>query len=161
QPIYLVPAFNGLGAPWWDNDARGAIYGLTRGTRRAELVRAALEAVGYQTRDLIDAMREDWSGAKDIVLRVDGGMVASNWTMQFIADVVEVGVDRPIDPEITARGAAWLAGWKAGVWPDAAGFAGRRESDRQFWPVMPAETRQSKLLGWREAVQRTLSRQPT
>ncbi|MET3896106.1 glycerol kinase [Devosia sp. UYZn731] len=161
QPIYLVPAFNGLGAPWWDNDARGAIYGLTSGTRRPELVRAALEAVGYQTRDLVDAMREDWSGAKDIVLRVDGGMVASNWTMQFIADVVEVGVDRPIDPEITARGAAWLAGWKAGVWPDAAGFAARRESDRQFWPVMSTKTRQSKLRGWREAVQRTLSRQPT
>jgi glycerol kinase len=160
QPIYLVPAFNGLGAPWWDNDARGAIYGLTRATRRPELVRAALEAVGYQTRDLIDAMRKDWRGAENIVLRVDGGMVASDWTMQFIADVVEVGVDRPIDLEITARGAAWLAGWKAGVWPDAAGFASRREIGRQYWPSMPDKTRQKKLRGWRDAVQRTLTRQP-
>jgi len=157
QPIYLVPAFSGLGAPWWDNDARGAMYGLTRGTRRPELVRAALEAVGYQTRDLIYAMRQDWSGAEDIVLRVDGGMVASNWTMQFISDIVQVGVDRPVDLEITARGAAWLAGWKAGIWPDAEGFARRREIGRQYWPAMPDETRQKKLRGWHEAVHRTLS----
>ncbi|WP_375452133.1 glycerol kinase GlpK [uncultured Devosia sp.] len=155
--VYLVPAFAGLGTPWWDNDARGAIYGLTRDTRKPELVRAALEAVGYQSRDLIDAMRKDWRGARNIVLRVDGGMVASDWTMQFLADVVEVVVDRPIDPEITARGAAWLAGWKAGIWPDATGFAAKRESDRTFWPSMPPKTRKAKLRGWREAVRRTLS----
>ena len=157
QSVYLVPAFSGLGAPWWDNDARGALYGLTRETRKPELVRAALEAVGYQSRDLVDAMRKDWRGARDIVLRVDGGMVASNWTMQFLADIVEVTVDRPIDLEITARGAAWLAGWKAGIWPDSAGFAARRESDRGFRPQMEAKVRLKKLRGWREAVQRTLS----
>jgi glycerol kinase len=157
QSVYLVPAFGGLGAPWWDNDARGALYGLTRETRKPELVRAALEAVGYQSRDLVDAMRKDWRGARNIVLRVDGGMVASNWTMQFVADIVEVAVDRPIDMEITARGAAWLAGWKAGVWPDSAGFAARRESDREFRPDMDAKVRQKKLRGWRDAVQRTLS----
>lgn len=146
-----------MGAPWWDNDARGAIYGLTRDTRKPELVRAALEAVGYQTRDLVDAMRKDWRGAEDIVLRVDGGMVASDWTMQFLADIVEVAVDRSPVHEVTALGAAWLAGWKAGVWPDAAGFAARRTADRQFWPRMAAATRRTKLRGWREAVRRTLS----
>lgn len=136
--------------------ARRAVR-LTRETRKPELVRAALEAVGYQSRDLIDAMRKDWGGARNIVLRVDGGMVASDWTMQFVADIVEVAVDRPIDMEITARGAAWLAGWKAGVWPDSAGFAARRESDREFRPDMDAKVRQKKLRGWRDAVQRTLS----
>src|SRR5690606_10966570 len=116
--------------------------------RKPELVRAALEALGHQSRDLVDAMSKDWRGAQDIVLRVDGGMVASNWAMQFLADVVEVAVDRPIDLEITARGAAWLAGWKAGVWPDAPGFASRREVDRQFRPAMDARLRQKKLRGW-------------
>ena len=156
--VYLVPAFFGLGAPWWDNDARGAIFGLKRGTRRAELVRAALEAVGYQSRDLVDAMRKDWPGARDIMLRVDGGMVASAWTMQFLADIL----DRPVDcsrvNETTALGAAWLAGWEAGVWPDAAGFAARRQQEREFLPRMDPTIRHNKLRGWHDAVSRTLSR---
>lgn len=157
MPVYMVPAFFGLGAPWWDNDARGAIYGLTRGTRRPELVRAALEAVAYQSSDLLDAMRKDWPGARDIVLRLDGGMVASSWTMQFLADIL----DRPIDCsrliETTALGAAWLSGWRASIWPDAAGFAALRQETREFVPRMPSERRQSKLEGWYQAVGRTLS----
>jgi glycerol kinase len=156
-PVYMVPAFFGLGAPWWDTEARAAIYGLTREVRRPELVRAALEAVGYQSSDLVDAMRKDWPGARDIVLRVDGGMVNSAWTMQFLADIL----DRPVDGsrlvDTTALGAAWLAGWKAGVWPDAAGFAARRAEEREFTPRMAPARRQAKLRGWHEAVRRTLS----
>jgi glycerol kinase len=160
QPVYMVPAFLGLGAPWWDSEARGALYGLTRNTRRPELVRAALEAVGYQSSDLVDAMRKDWRGAHDIVLRVDGGMVASAWTMQFLADILDCPVDCSRVDETTALGAAWLAGWKAGVWPDAAGFAARRQEEREFLPRMTATTRRSKLRGWHDAVQRTLSGAP-
>jgi glycerol kinase len=154
----MIPAFTGLGAPWWDADARGAIFGLTRTSHKAELARAALEAVGYQTRDLIDAMRKDWKAARDgIVLRVDGGMVESDWTMQFLADIVDARVERPTELETTALGAAWLAGWKAGVWPDAAGFSQRWALDRQFRPEMPAAVRHRKLKGWKNAVRRTLS----
>jgi glycerol kinase len=158
QEVYLVPAFVGLGAPWWDPDARGAIYGLTRNSRRSELARAALESVSYQTADLLDAMRKDWKGAADTVLRVDGGMVGSDYTMQFLADLLNSPVDRPTILETTALGAAWLAGWKAGVWPDAAGFAKRWALDRQFNPHMDQATRTRKLKGWRDAVRRTLTR---
>ena len=157
QQVYLVPAFVGLGAPWWDAEARGAIYGLSRNTGRSELARAALEAVSYQTRDLVDAMRKDWKGAQDTVLRVDGGMVASDYTMQFLADILNSPVDRPTILETTALGAAWLAGWKAGVWPDMAGFAKRWALDRQFNPRMDEATRKTKLKGWRDAVKRTLT----
>src|SRR5690606_306479 len=124
QNVYMVPAFVGLGAPWWDAEARGAIYGLTRNSGPAEIARAALEAVCYQTRDLLEAMRKDWSGhAGDTVLRVDGGMVASDWTMQFLADILDAPVDRPTILETTALGAAWLAGMRAGIWPGMAEFA--------------------------------------
>jgi glycerol kinase len=157
QNVYLVPAFVGLGAPWWDATARGALFGLTRGTGPAEFARAALESVGYQTRDLLDAMRRDWTGARDTVLRVDGGMVASDWAMQFLADILDSPVDRPTILETTALGAAWLAGHKAGVWPDADGFAQRWALDRQFRPTMDGETRKRRLKGWRDAVKRTLS----
>ncbi len=156
QDVYLVPAFVGLGAPWWDANARGAIFGLTRNTGPAELARAALEAVSYQTRDLLDAMRRDWKGARDTVLRVDGGMVGSDFAMQFLADILDSPVDRPTILETTALGAAWLAGWKAGVWPDQTGFSERWALDRQFNPRMNAETRRRKLKGWRDAVKRTL-----
>ncbi len=157
QNVYLVPAFVGLGAPWWDTDARGSLTGLTRNTGPAELARAALESVSYQTRDLVDAMRKDWKGASDTVLRVDGGMVASDWTMQFLADILNTPVDRPTILETTALGAAWLAGYKAGVWPDQQGFAARWALDRQFEPRMDEPTRKKKLKGWRDAVRRTLS----
>ncbi|MDF2982687.1 MAG: glycerol kinase, partial [Devosia sp.] len=157
QNVYLVPAFVGLGAPWWDSAARGSLTGLTRNTGPAELARAALESVSYQTRDLIDAMRKDWKGAHDTVLRVDGGMVASDFTMQFLADILNTPVDRPTILETTALGAAWLAGWKAGVWPDQQGFAERWALDRQFTPRMDEDERTRKLKGWRDAVRRTLS----
>jgi glycerol kinase len=158
QDVYLVPAFVGLGAPWWDSDARGAIFGLTRNTHRSEIVKAALEAVSYQTADLLDAMRKDWNGAAETVLRVDGGMVESDWTMQFLADILNAPVDRPTILETTALGAAWLAGWKAGVWPDMEGFSKTWALDRTFNPYMDERTRKAKLRGWRDAVRRTLSK---
>ena len=159
QNVYMVPAFVGLGAPWWDAEARGAIYGITRNTGPAEIAKAALEAVSYQTRDLLEAMRKDWQGgAKDTVLRVDGGMVASDWTMQFLADILNAPVDRPTILETTALGAAWLAGMRAGVWPGMEEFAKGWARDRRFEPQMDAETRRAKISGWDDAVRRTLTR---
>jgi glycerol kinase len=159
QSVYMVPAFVGLGAPWWDAEARGAIYGITRNTGPAEIAKAALEAVSYQTRDLLEAMRKDWQGgAKGTVLRVDGGMVASDWTMQFLADILDAPVDRPTILETTALGAAWLAGMKAGVWPGMEEFAKGWARDRRFEPQMDAETRKAKIAGWDDAVRRTLTR---
>jgi len=159
EQIYLVPAFVGLGAPWWDAQARGAIYGLTRKSGVAELARAALEAVGYQTRDLLEAMHADWpaSGASS-VLRVDGGMAASDATMQFLADMLAMPADRPAVMETTALGAAYLAGRAAGLCPDLPGFAETWERERRFEPRMDAATRERKWAGWRDAVARTLSR---
>ena len=153
--VYLVPAFVGLGAPWWDAHARGALYGLTRNSGASDFARAALESVAYQTNDLLTAMRRDWKGAQDTVLRVDGGMVASDWTMQFLSDILDVPVDRPTILETTALGAAWLAGWKAGVWPDMKGFSKRWALDRQFNSSMDSSLRKRKLAGWRTAVKRT------
>ena len=156
---YLVPAFVGLGAPYWDSDARGALYGLTRKSGRAEFARAALEAVGYQTRDLIEAMRADWpeaSGA-ETVLRVDGGMTESEWVMQFLADILAAPVDRPVVMETTALGAAYLAGRAGGIYPDLAGFADMWALDRRFMPRMNSATRERKFAGWRDAVRRTLT----
>ncbi|MER9105530.1 glycerol kinase GlpK [Mesorhizobium sp. M0848] len=158
QNVYLVPAFVGLGAPHWDAEARGAIFGLTRNSGPAEFARAALESVAYQTRDLLDAMRKDWKGASaKTVLRVDGGMVASDWTMQRLADILDAPVDRPTILETTALGAAWLAGSKAGVWPDAKKFAKSWALERRFKPDMDGSVRAAKLAGWRDAVRRTLS----
>lgn len=158
QEIYLVPAFTGLGAPHWDAKARGAIFGLTRASGPAEFARAALEAVCYQTRDLLDAMHKDWkSDGEDTVLRVDGGMVVSNWTMQRLADLLDAPVDRPVILETTALGAAWLAGSRAGVWPDREGFSAAWKRDRRFEADMDEKTRAAKLKGWRNAVKRTLT----
>jgi glycerol kinase len=157
QRVYLVPAFTGLGAPWWDADARGAIFGLTRATGPAELARATLESVCYQTHDLLDAMHRDWTASCDTVLRVDGGMVASDWTMQRLADILNAPVDRAVQLETTALGAAWLAGRQAGVWPDEQGFAKSWRLDRRFTPKLDDEERKLRLAGWRDAVSRTLS----
>jgi glycerol kinase len=157
QNVYMVPAFVGLGAPWWDAEARGAIYGLTRNSGPAEIAKAALEAVCYQTRDLLEAMHKDWKGGGDTVLRVDGGMVASDWTMQFLADVLDAPVDRPVILETTALGAAWLAGSRAGVWPGMEEFAKGWALERQFEPQMEAGERKRKVKGWNEAVRRTLT----
>ena len=156
--VYLVPAFTGLGAPYWDSAARGAIFGLTRGTRPAELARAALESVAYQTRDLTQAMAADWPGGSEPeVLRVDGGMSASDWTMQYLADILGAPVDRPRVLETTALGAAWLAGMKAGVAPGMADFAEAWAVERRFEPAMDAATRDARYAGWKDAVARTLT----
>ncbi|TPW26630.1 glycerol kinase GlpK [Pararhizobium mangrovi] len=158
QDVYLVPAFTGLGAPHWDAEARGAMFGLTRGTGPAEFARAALESVCYQTHDLLEAMRRDWrAGDAGTVLRVDGGMVASDWTMQRLADLLDAPVDRPEILETTALGAAWLAGHRAGVWPDRVAFAAGWSRERRFEPAMEAGARTRAIKGWRSAVQRTLS----
>src|SRR5262245_9303333 len=152
QEVYLVPAFVGLGAPYWQPDARGALLGLTRATGPKEIARAALEAVCYQTRDLLEAMRGDWTADAKSVLRVDGGMVASDWTMQRLADILDAPVERPVVQETTALGAAWLAGHKAGVWPDQDGFAKLWKLDRAFTPVLAVAERERKYAGWKRAV---------
>ena len=160
QDVYLVPAFVGLGAPHWDAHARGAMFGLTRNSGPREFARAALESVCYQTLDLVEAMRADWPDAgagKQSVLRVDGGMVASDWTMQRLADLLEAPVDRPRILETTALGAAWLAASRCGFWPDRDGFARTWALDRTFTPAMDEKTRRAKLKGWQNAVRRTLS----
>src|SRR6185295_3183280 len=156
QDVYLVPAFVGLGAPYWQPDARGALFGLTRATGPKEIARAALEAVCYQTRDLLDAMHSDWSSRTKAVLRVDGGMVASDWTMQCLADTLDAPVERPVIQETTALGAAWLAGHKAGVWPDADGFGKLWKLERAFKPALAAAERERKYAGWQRAVRAVL-----
>lgn len=160
QEVYLVPAFVGLGAPYWDAEARGALFGLTRATGPNEIAKATLEAVCYQTHDLLTAMQKDWRGSKTkkTVLRVDGGMVASDWTMQRLADILNAPVDRPTMLETTALGAAWLAGSRAGVWPDRKTFAKTWQRETRFRPKMKEAERVKKLAGWKDAVERTLSR---
>jgi glycerol kinase len=173
QDVILVPAFVGLGAPHWDAEARGALFGLTRHTGPNELARAALESVCFQTLDLLDAMRADCRdsdcggaddpGGKDrghladTVLRVDGGMVASDWTMQRLADILGAPVDRPTILETTALGAAYLAGLQCGLYPEPQAFAARWALDRRFTPAMDDGTRRRRVAAWRDAVARTLS----
>jgi len=157
QDVILVPAFVGLGAPHWDAGARGALYGLTRATGPRELARAALESVCFQTADLLEAMHGDWGQTSTTVLRVDGGMVASDWTMQRLADLIGAPVDRPLDLESTALGAAYLAGLQAGLYPEPREFAQRWALERRFTPAMDATERTRKLATWRDAVRRTLS----
>jgi glycerol kinase len=159
EEVYLVPAFVGLGAPYWDARARGAIFGLTRNSGRAELALATLRSVGFQTRDLIEAMRADCPSAfaADAVLRVDGGMARSETTMQFLADILAMPVERPRVMETTAVGAAYLAGRAAGLCPDLDGFAARWQCERRFEPQMDATIRARQYAGWRDAVRRTLT----
>jgi glycerol kinase len=155
QAVYCVPAFAGLGAPHWSSEARALLAGITRGTTRKEIARAALESVGYQTRDLVEAMRSDAGGSIDVI-RVDGGMAASDWTMQFLADILDVPVDRPKGLESTAQGAAFAAGWQAGLYPGPESFAEKRRRDRLFTPQMDDATRDRLWAGWRDAVRRAL-----
>jgi glycerol kinase len=159
QSVYLVPAFVGLGAPYWNPGVRGALFGLTRNTGPAELAHAVLESVCYQTFDLWAAMRADWPEAKSAkpVLRVDGGMTASDWTMQRLADLLDAPVDRPMIQETTALGAAYLAGLAAGVYPEPSKFADNWRLERRFKPVMSAATRERKLAGWARAVRGLLA----
>ena len=156
QDVILVPAFVGLGAPYWNADCRGAVFGLTRNTGPAELAKAALESVGFQTRDLLEAMRADWAGAGDSVLRVDGGMSASDWAMQFLSDIIGAPVDRPKVLETTAMGAAWLAGMRAGIYPDQDGFAKSWALERRFEPAMRTADRDRRYAAWKRAVKATL-----
>lgn len=161
QRVILVPAFTGLGAPWWQPECRGAIYGLTRDTGPAELARAALESVGFQTRDLWGAMQDDWakSGAPAhaATLRVDGGMSASDYAMQFLSDILDAPVDRPKVLETTALGAAWLAGAKAGLCPDADSFARDWALEHRFTPHMDSAERDTRYRAWQGAVRATIA----
>ena len=157
QPVVMVPAFTGLGAPYWNPDCRGAVFGLTRNSGPEELARAALESVGYQTRDLFDAMLKDWGTASpESVLRVDGGMSASNWAMQFLSDILGAQVDRPKTLETTALGAAWLAGMNIGLWPSMDEFQKRWALQRRFSPRMSDADRARKYDDWKRAVDCTL-----
>lgn len=153
--VYFVPAFTGLGAPYWDMYARGGILGLTRGTSQAHITRAALEAMAYQTRDVLEAMQRD-SGVKLQELKVDGGAAANNLLMQFQADMLQVRVSRPQIVETTAMGAAFLAGLAVGFWQDRAAVAGLMLPDRVFEPGMAEETRERLYCGWKKAVERVL-----
>ncbi len=162
QDVILVPAFVGLGAPWWDPDARGTLTGLTRNTGRAELARAALESVAFQTADLIEAMQADLADAHlpaaAHTIRVDGGMSASDWTMQTLADTLDMQVDRPPVLETTARGAAYLAGLDAGLCPDPETFAATWKVERRFTPGSDPATRTRRRALWQDAVARSRSK---
>jgi glycerol kinase len=151
--VYLVPAFTGLGAPYWEPDARGALFGLTRDVGRAEIVRAALEAVCYQTRDLMQAMAAD-GAPRPTALRVDGGMSANDWAMQFLADILDLPVERPVVTETTALGAAYLAGLQAGLFDSPKDIARRWRRDRLFEPKMKEAERDRLYAGWQDAVAR-------
>ncbi len=157
QGIVLVPAFTGLGAPWWRPDCRGAVFGLTRNSGPAEMARAALESTGYQTRDLLEAMRADWGAAAEGVLRVDGGMTASDWTMQFLSDIIGAPVDRPRVTETTALGAAYLAGLQTGLCPAPEVFARDWALERRFEPRMADTLRSAKYARWQRAVAATMA----
>jgi glycerol kinase len=153
---YMVPAFAGLGAPHWDPDARGALIGLTRGTSRAHIVRAALESQAYQTHDLMAAMHSD-SGRDPIALRIDGGMADNNWVCQFLADITRLPVDRPVVTQTTALGAAYLAGLQTGVFSSPADISAKWRLDKRFAPRMGDAERARLCEGWSDAVQRVLS----
>jgi glycerol kinase len=151
QRVYFVPAFTGLGAPYWSPEARGALIGLTADSGMPELARATLEAVGHQTRDLIAAMASDAGLAIDR-LRVDGGMAVSDWTMQFLADILPAVIERPASVETTAWGAAYAAGLTRGVCPDPAAMMARWSAARRFTPAMPEAEREERYRGWQRAV---------
>ncbi|MGF1477352.1 MAG: glycerol kinase GlpK [Geminicoccaceae bacterium] len=155
--LYLVPAFTGLGAPHWDPDARGALIGLTRDSGRAQVVRATLESVGYQTADLMTAMAADTRGAgikETGTLRVDGGMVANDWVCQFLADILDVPVERPEVIETTALGAAYLAGLEVGLFASQDDIAQQWRLEKRFEPTMPKDERRRLMAGWSRAVER-------
>jgi glycerol kinase len=153
QPVYLVPAFTGLGAPHWNSHAQALVTGITRGTTKKELARATLESVGYQTRDLLQAMLADYGEPiADLVFRVDGGMSANDWTMQFLADILDVTVERPDFRETTALGAGYLAGLCAGIYPEPDDFSSNRNANQRFLPLMDDALRRTKYRGWLHAV---------
>lgn len=159
QSVYLVPAFVGLGAPHWDADARGALFGLTRNTGPREFAKAALESVCYQTLDLMEAMRADWGSASTTraILRVDGGMTSSDWTMQRLADIIDAEVDRPVITETTALGAAYLAGLAVGLYSEPREFMKSWRLEKRFSPRLSPTDRATQVAGWHDAVSRTLT----
>jgi glycerol kinase len=157
QQVIMVPAFVGLGAPYWNADARGALFGLTRATTNKEIAKAALEAVCFQTRDLLEAMKKDWGTQGETVLRVDGGMTSSDWTMQCLADILNAPVDRPKVLETTAVGAAYLAGLQAGLLPPPEIFAKSWAREKRFSPKMKADLREAKYASWKDAVRKLLA----
>ncbi|MEJ2626071.1 MAG: glycerol kinase GlpK [Pseudolabrys sp.] len=158
QPVYLVPAFTGLGAPYWAPQARATVSGITRGTTRNELARAALESVAYQSRDLLEAMAADAGGASgEGVVRVDGGLSANGWAMQFLADMLGAPVERPAVVETTAVGAAYLAGHDAGLYPPPEALVERWRPERRFEPRMNDAARDAKYAGWQRAITQTLA----
>lgn len=152
EGVYVVPAFVGLGAPYWDSDVRGAVFGLTRGTAKEHFVRATLESLAYQTKDVLDAMEAD-SGITLKTLRVDGGAVRNDFLMQFQSDLLNVPVERPLINETTALGAAYLAGLAVGFWKDCSEIAAHWQLDRPFEPVMEQAEREDLYKGWQKAVQ--------
>ncbi|QDU38948.1 Glycerol kinase [Maioricimonas rarisocia] len=154
--VYFVPAFVGLGAPHWDSDARGTLIGLTRGTNRGHIARAALEAMAYRTRDVLDAMQRD-ANIELSRLKVDGGASVNDLLMQFQSDMLDVPVQRPVVQETTALGAAYLAGLAVGVWPDLSEIEKNWALDREFRPAMGADQRESLYAGWQRAVKRSLA----
>ena len=154
--VYLVPAFAGLGSPYWNMYARGTIVGLTRGSNRSHIVRAALESIAYQTRDLLEAMQED-SGIKIMELKVDGGAAQNNFLMQFQADIINAKIIKPNVTETTALGAAYLAGLAVGFWKDKSEIKNIREVDKEFLPEIKSKEREKLFNGWKNAVRCTLS----
>ena len=153
--VYMVSAFTGLGAPWWDSYARGSLVGVTRGTGKAHICRAVLEGIAYQVADLLAVMEKDTGSALD-VLRVDGGASVSDVLMQFQADILQCPIDRPYTVETTGLGAAFLAGLSAGVWRDIGQIRGLRRTERLFEPAMDPEEAQRLLRRWHKAVERSL-----
>ncbi|MDN3449575.1 glycerol kinase GlpK [Planococcus sp. APC 3906] len=154
EGVYMVPAFVGLGTPYWDTDARGAVFGLTRGTTKAHFIRATLESLAYQTKDVVDVMTED-SGIELKTLRVDGGAVSNNFLMQFQSDLLNVSVERPVILETTALGAAYLAGLAVGFWESKEQIAQLLQIDQNFDPKMPSEQSEELYEGWQKAVEAT------
>ncbi|ACB60570.1 glycerol kinase [Exiguobacterium sp. PvP048] len=159
EGVYVVPAFVGLGAPYWDSDVRGAIFGLTRGTEKEHFVRATLESLAYQTRDVLTAMEKD-SGIELKTLRVDGGAVSNDFLMQFQSDILGVPVDRPEINETTALGAAYLAGLAVGYWKDKAEIKQQWKLNHQFKPEMKEDDREQRYAGWQKAVEATMAFKP-
>ncbi len=155
RDVVVVPAFTGLGAPYWDPDARGAIFGLTRGSDRAALVVATLQSIAFQTWDLVGAMHDD--GVTPSTIRVDGGMVANDWFMQFLSDVTRRNIERPVQTESTAVGAAALAALQAGLFDSLESLAGVRQVDAEFAPKLAAQDTELLIAGWQDAVRRTRS----
>ncbi|MDE7076080.1 MAG: glycerol kinase, partial [Clostridia bacterium] len=152
--VYVVPAFTGLGAPHWDSNARGVICGITRGTGKAHIIRAALEAIAYQSADLVAAMERD-AGVKINSLRVDGGASANDFLMQFQSDILGVELQRPAVVETTALGAAYLAGLSCGYWGSVDELKNQRKTEREFLPSMSGSERAAALSGWQKAVERS------